>query len=146
MTSDAAVPSLVPEFLVTDITASLGFWCGLCGFRVDYDRPEEGFAYLSRGSAHVMLEQAGVIRNWVTGELEPPFGRGINVQISVDDLDPILHALASADHPLYLEPETTWYRVSPDEELGVRQFLVTDPDGYLLRFQTRVGRRAVRAS
>lgn len=141
MTSDAAVPALVPELLVTEIERSLAFWCGLCGFGVDYDRPEDGFAYLSRGTAHVMLEQRGVIRNWITADLEPPFGRGINFQIGVDDLEPILTALAAAGHRLYLEPETTWYRVSEVEEVGVRQFLVSDPDGYLIRFQTSLGRR-----
>lgn len=139
------VPALVPELLVTDIEASLAFWCGSCGFRVEYDRPEDGFAYLSRGTAHVMLEQAGIIRNWITGDLEPPFGRGINFQIAVDDLDPILELLAAAGHPLYLQPEITWYRVAEDEEVGVRQFLVTDPDGYLVRFQTSLGRRPVPA-
>jgi hypothetical protein len=36
--------------------------------------------------------------------------------------------------------ETKWYRID-DEEAGVRQFCVTDPDGYLLRFASSVGRR-----
>lgn len=40
-----------------------------------------------------------------------------------------------------MEPETKWYRVSDTEEAGVRQFLVTDPDGYLIRFQSSIGRR-----
>lgn len=122
---------------------SLEFWCGLCGFAVEYQREEEGFAYVVRGSAHVMLEQRGVGRNWVTGPLERPLGRGINLQISVPDLEPILSALAAADYPLFMEPETKWYRVTPQEETGVNQFLVTDPDGYLVRFQSSLGRRPV---
>lgn len=31
-------PALVPELLVTDVTRSIEFWCGLCGFEVAYDR------------------------------------------------------------------------------------------------------------
>jgi catechol 2,3-dioxygenase-like lactoylglutathione lyase family enzyme len=136
-------PSLVPELLVGDVARSVEFWCGLCGFAVEYERAEEGFAYVVRGSAHVMLEQQGLGRNWVTGALERPLGRGINFQISVPDLTPILSALSEADYPLFMEPEIRWYRVSAQEETGVEQFLVTDPDGYLIRFQSSLGGRAV---
>ncbi|WP_329006022.1 VOC family protein [Kribbella sp. NBC_00709] len=139
--SSSTEPSLVPELLVVDVTRSIEFWCGLCGFVVEYQREEEGFAYVVRGSAHVMLEQLGIGRNWVTAPLERPLGRGINFQITVPELEPILSALGKADYPLFLPPETKWYQVSAHEETGVRQFLVTDPDGYLVRFQTSLGRR-----
>ncbi|MGK7869106.1 bleomycin resistance protein [Falsiroseomonas sp. E2-1-a20] len=125
---------LVPELLVAELAASLRFWCGLCGFRVAYDRPEDRFAYLDREGAQVMLEEAaGPGRRWVTGTLDQPFGRGMNLQIEVTDTGTILTALRGADWPLYLEPEEKWYRVA-DGAAGVRQFLVQDPDGYLLRF------------
>ncbi|BCJ31946.1 bleomycin resistance protein [Actinocatenispora sera] len=136
-------PALVPELSVTDLATSLRFWCGLCGFTVEYERPAEGFAYLSLGGAHVMLDQRGIGRDWVTGPLEPPLGRGINLQLAVADLRPIRNALASARYRLFQPTETTWYRIGA-EEAGVEQFLVTDPDGYLLRFQRSLGRRAVR--
>lgn len=136
-------PDLVPELLVTDVARSVDFWCNLCGFEVAYDRPDEGFAYVTRGRAHVMLEQRGVGRNWLTQDLDPPFGRGVNFQIGVLDLDPILTALANAEWSLFMQPETKWYRVSDSEEAGVRQFLVTDPDGYLIRFQSSLGHRTV---
>ena len=137
----AADPALVPELLVTDTSASIEFWCGLCGFAIDYQRPEEGFAHLSLGSAHIMLEQRGIGRNWIAAQLERPFGRGVNFQVSVPSLDPVLTALRHAGYPLFMPPETKWYRVDGLEEAGVRQFLVADPDGYLVRFQTPLGRR-----
>lgn len=138
-------PALVPELLVADVQSSLHFWTDLCGFEIQYQRTEEGFAYLARGSAHVMLEQHEVGRNWVTGALERPLGRGINFQINVPDLGPILDALRAEAWPLFMEPEATWYRVSDSEETGVEQFLVTDPDGYLVRFQTSKGRRPLQS-
>ncbi len=141
MSFSATEPALVPELLVTDTSRSIAFWCGLCGFDIDYERPDEGFAYISRGTAHIMLEQYGIGRNWVTAQLDRPFGRGINFQISVPDLAPILSSLREADYPLFMPPETTWYRVAGAEEMGVQQFLVTDPDGYLIRLQTTIGRR-----
>ncbi|MEO9168740.1 MAG: VOC family protein, partial [Aestuariivirga sp.] len=36
--------------------------------------------------------------------------------------------------------EEKWYRAG-DEEVGQRQFLVQDPDGYLLRLCQPIGRR-----
>ncbi|MEQ6898833.1 VOC family protein [Microbacterium sp. KR10-403] len=134
-------PDLVPELLVSDIRASIDFWCGLCGFEIAYERPEERFAYITRGSAHVMLEECGVGRNWLTGDLVQPFGRGVNFQIGVAEIDPIVSVLRDAGVAIFMEPETKWYRVSDTEEAGVHQFLVTDPDGYLIRFQTSAGRR-----
>lgn len=132
-------PTLVPELEVTDCAASLAFWCGLCGFTLLYDRPEEGFAKIGREGAQVMLDQIGIGRDWTTGPLERPLGRGINLEIAVSDLVPILDALAAAEWPLFLAPEEKRYRVGAGG-VTVRQFLVQDPDGYLLRFQQVVGR------
>lgn len=142
---DASVvgPSLIPELLVSDTQNSLAFYCGLCGFQVDYERPEEGFACISLGTACLMLEQRGVGRNWVTGPLENPLGRGINFQISVPRIEPILAALGDESYVLFMSPETTWYRIDDHTEVGVEQFLVADPDGYLIRFQAPIGRRSV---
>lgn len=135
-------PALVPELLVTDLDVSLRFWVDRCGFTIRYDRPDERFAYLVLGSAHLMLEQAGAGRNWLTGPLDPPLGRGVNLQISVADSDAVAAALDRAGVPLFMAPETKWYATG-DTEVGVRQFLVADPDGYLIRFQSRVPRRPI---
>ena len=66
-------PAFVPELSVTDLAASRRFWCDLVGFTVKYERPEEGFAYLVQGQAHLMLDQAGLGRTWATGRLETPW-------------------------------------------------------------------------
>ncbi len=133
--------TLVPELAVTDLAASLRFWCGLLGFRVVYDRPERAFAYLERGGAQVMLETCHGV--WETGPLERPFGRGINFQIFVEDLEPLRDALASTNWPLFEAMAEAWYRVG-DQEVGQRQLLVQDPDGYLLRFAQSLGSRPCR--
>jgi catechol 2,3-dioxygenase-like lactoylglutathione lyase family enzyme len=130
----------VPELLVADVHASLRFWCDLCGFVVVYHRLDEGFAYLDREGAQVMLEERGRGRNWVTGALETPYGRGVNFQVGVRALGPILEALALARWPLFLAAEQKWYRKG-NVEVGVHQVVVQDPDGYLVRFSARVGER-----
>jgi glyoxalase family protein len=142
MTSE---PGLVPELSVTDYEASRHFWCDLVGFSLRYERLEEGFGYLVLGNAHLMLDQISLGRTWETGPLELPLGRGINFEVQVDNLDPALQRIISAGWPIFVEPEEKWYRAG-DIEIGVRQFLVQDPDGYLLRLQQEIGERPVRES
>ena len=64
-------------------------------------------------------------------------------EITVRALAPLLAALG--DHPLALPVEEMWYRAG-EVEIGVRQFIVADPDGYLLRFQSSVGGREAPSS
>lgn len=85
-------PKLIPELNVSDLAASLRFWRDILQFEILYDRPEEGFARIVRDGAEFMLETHGAgpaerARIWDTGPLERPFGRGINFQISVSDID-----------------------------------------------------------
>ena len=129
----------MPELNVTDLGESLAFWRDILDFEVVYERPEDGFVYLKREDVHVMLEELSP-ESWETGPLERPFGRGLNLEIACSSLRPLLGNLAEIGWPLFREPAERWYRVN-DQEVGVRQFLVQDPDGYLLRFQ-QIDRRA----
>lgn len=105
------------------------------------DRPEERFAYLTRGPVHLMLEEAdGPGRRFRIAPLEYPFGRGMNLQIKVPDVDALYARAMQTGATIYLPPEERWYRQG-DEEAGNRQFVVIDPDGYLLRFFSDLGRR-----
>ncbi len=135
--------ALVPELTVLDLEKSLAFYTDLLGFGVLFSRPEARFAYLGLGDAQLMLDQYSEGQGWgETGRLEPPLGRGINFQIEVEMLEPILTRLAGANHPLFVPPEENWYR--QDSELhGNREFLVQDPDGYLLRFSEYLGTKPV---
>ena len=137
---------LVPELIVSSLERSLEFWCGLLGFQIVYGRPEQGFAYLDLTGAQVMLEEFGKAdRHWVTGDLEYPQGRGVNFQISTGDLAGIIGRLNVAGWPLFMQPEEKWYRMD-DIETGQRQFLVQDPDGYLLRIASHIGDRPAAAA
>jgi hypothetical protein len=69
------------------------------------------------------------------------FGRGVNLQIRVPELAPILRSLEQAGWDLFMPPEEKAYRTG-DVETRVHQFIVQDPDGYLLRFSARLGQRA----
>ena len=130
---------LVPELLVSDFATSREFYVKVIGFSVAYERPAERFAYLDLGGAELMIEQETDF--WLTAKREKPYGRGINLQIEVGDLDGILARLRAAGVPLFRPVEEAWYRAGATYA-GNRQFLVQDPDGYLLRFFQDLGENA----
>ncbi len=129
-------PRLVPELLVSNHTVSREFYVRIIGFEVRYERPAEKFSYLDLGGAALMIEQETDF--WATAPRERPYGRGVNLQIQVDEIGPILARLAEAGIALFRPAEEAWYR-SGDVYSGNRQFLVQDPDGYLLRFFEDLG-------
>ena len=130
---------LVPELLVSDHATSRDFYVRVIGFQVRYERLAEKFSYLDLDGAELMIEQETDF--WVTAPREKPYGRGINLQIEVHAIDPILSRLAEAGIALFRPAEEAWYR-SGDTYSGNRQFLVQDPDGYLLRMFEDLGERA----
>jgi len=135
-------PSLVPELYVSDLPASLDFYLDVLGFEIEYDRPEEAFAALRLGEARLMLEQAPKLARatpaefrsgeWRLADLEQPFGRGLNLEIRVDDVGATNDRIVAKGHPLLREPHEKAYRLKAGER-RVRQLLVADPDGYLIR-------------
>ncbi|HLW90209.1 MAG TPA: VOC family protein [Roseiarcus sp.] len=132
---------LVPELDVADLDRSLAIYIEVFGFQCLFSRPEERFAYLVRDGAHLMLEEAaGPGRRFRMAPLEYPFGRGINLQILVSDVDALYAAVQRSGLSVPISLEERWYRQG-DTEAGNRQFVVADPDGYLLRFFSNLGRR-----
>ncbi|HDX9579268.1 TPA: VOC family protein [Bacillus pseudomycoides] len=123
--------TLVPELSVTDIVKTKWFYIDLLGFKLEYERIEDRFAYLSNGKAQIMIEE--INGHWNTGELKYPFGRGINFQISVLNIEPIIERLKIHKIPLFREPTVAEYKGN-GEIFKQKEFLVQDLDGYLLRF------------
>ena len=133
--------ALVPELDVSDLARSLAFYVGVLGFSVAFERPEEGFAYIRRGDAELMLEAAaGPGRRFRTAPLERPFGRGVNLQIAVADVRALHDRVILAGLSPLIALEERWYRRA-EMETGLRQFVLVDPDGYLLRFAQALGER-----
>lgn len=136
---------MVPEIDATDLAISLRFYTHVLGFRVLFQRPAERFAYLERDGVELMVQEAaGPGRRFRTAPLDPPFGRGVNFQLRVDDVDGIHRRALSSGANIVIEMEERWYHVDVVQaggrwtatgptKAGNRQFVVEDPDGYLWR-------------
>lgn len=125
--------SLVPELYVIDFQKSIDFYTGVLGFTIEYQRENPKFAFLSYLDSQLMIQEDDDVKEWHTGNLEYPFGRGINFQIKTDNAQVLIDKLNAVHYPLQRELRDSYYQVK-DTLYGYRQFLVMDPDGYLLRF------------
>ncbi len=76
---------MVPELSVRSINISKKFYIDILGFKVEYEREEDKFAFISLNGVQFMLDE-GVNGSWSTGITEYPFGRGINFQFFIDDV------------------------------------------------------------
>lgn len=126
---------LVPELYCEDIEVTKKFYVDVFGFEVKYERVEEEFVYFTLNSVDIMAEGInGVGRRWLTGKMEKPFGRGVNFQWDVSEIDELYSRVkASVPDSIFLEMETKEYQCA-DQVAVQKQFIVQDPDGYLFRF------------
>ncbi|EKF9599534.1 bleomycin resistance protein [Vibrio cholerae] len=131
---------MVPELSVSDFNNSLIFYRDLLGFNVRNQRENPDFAYLELERVQIMIEQVHQSA-WITGSLEAPFGRGVNFQMELSDISSVYNRLKSAQVELFREQSETWYDIG-DKLSGQREFLVQDPDGYLLRFSQYLGEKS----
>ena len=132
---------IIPELSVTNLEKSLKFYKTI-GFKVEYDRPENKFAFISLGEIQFMLQELSNNEKWNVGSLNYPFGNGINFQLEVDNLDEIYNNLKNSNYKITFDIEENWYR-QDNKLLGNKEFLIQDPDGYLLRFFEDLGIKAI---
>lgn len=124
--------NLVPEFDVSDINKSKDFYTNI-GFKIMYERPENNFVFLELEGNQIMIN--GINQNWETGKLEYPFGRGINISMRIKDIEKYYKTLKEKNITFFRKIRTNEYRVN-NKIYYDREFLIQDPDGYLLRFNS----------
>lgn len=122
--------SLIPELTVSNIEKSKEFYLEL-GFKIKYERIENKFCFLELENNQLMIEE--INDNWNTAVMEYPFGRGINISMSVSDVEKMYNKLKNKNFKFFLDLEYHTYKV--DEIIyNDKEFLIQDLDGYLLRF------------
>lgn len=121
---ETKVHEVVPLIFVADISRSVAFYRDQLGFVIEAAWEPGGklaWCRLERGGSAIMLQQA-------TEEDEPAAGRGHGVGFFFlcDDAD-AMHAEVTALGLSLDPPKSAFY--------GMKQFFLTDPDGYKLCFQ-----------
>ena len=129
----------IPELSVSNLENSLNFYKTL-GFKIEYERPENKFVFLSMDEIQFMLQEDSENEKWQVAPLKYPYGNGINFQLEVKNIDKIYNNLKEKKYTISFEIEENWYR-KDNKLLGNKEFLVQDPDGYLLRFSEDLGEK-----
>ena len=92
---------LIPELSVFDIKQTKDFYKKL-GFKIEYERSEENFVFMSFEDSQFMFEQIHD-QGWNTGALEYPLGRGINLSIAVDNVEALYETVKNGQMDTYRE-------------------------------------------
>ena len=122
--------SLIPELSVSNIETIKKFYQNI-GFEIKYERKENKFCFLQLEGNQIMIEEQN--NNWNTGKMEYPYGRGINISMAIKNVEKMYNELKEKNVEFYLGLETHEYKVD-NEIYKDEEFLIQDPDGYLLRF------------
>lgn len=123
--------SLIPELTVLDIKRTKHFYVDVLNFKIEYERPEDRFVFLSFENNQMMFEQEN--GHWSVGVLEYPFGRGVNFEMTISDVEGLYKRILNFNIKPFRELKLSNYR-NGDEYIVQKEFLLQDPDGYLLRF------------
>ena len=125
--------------MVRHYPTTLDWWTALMAMTPVFTRPAQKLAFLQHADgAQVMIyERDG---DWEVGPMEPPFGRGAVIQVFVTDVRAVHARFAAAGHPFYEGLREKW-RDWGDRLGGQREFLVQDPDGYLIMVAQGIGER-----
>ncbi len=123
--------SLIPELTVRNIDEAKKFYLELLSFKLEYERVEDKFAFISLESNQIMLQEEN--GNWSVGKLEYPYGRGVNFEMTVSDVDEYYATILRNGVTPFRTLTTNNYR-KDNEVIVQKEFLIQDQDGYLLRF------------
>ena len=123
--------SLIPELTVSDIEKTKMFYADILGFKTEYERTDDKFIFLSLDNNQIMFEQDN--GNWSVGPLEYPYGRGVNFEMTVSDVENLYKRVLDSGIKPFRKITVSHYD-NGDEIITQKEFLIQDPDGYLLRF------------
>ena len=132
---------IIPELSVKNLNNSLRFYKTI-GFKIEYERPENKFIFLSMDEIQLMIQEISENDKWNIAPLSYPFGNGINFQLEVENLDELYNSFKNSNYKITFDIEENWYR-QDSKLLGNKEFLIQDPDGYLLRFCEDLGEKEV---
>jgi catechol 2,3-dioxygenase-like lactoylglutathione lyase family enzyme len=120
------------ELFVEDMEASIAFYTRVLAFEVvrrepgDYASLRLGGILLGIGPVAKLPEEGGYFGRDISAQRR---GLGVEIVLEVDDVDGWRDRVAASGHPIF-EP-------LQDRPWGLRDFRISDPDGYYLRITSR---------
>lgn len=132
--------ALIPEISVKNIEKSKEFYISILGFKLEYERIFDKFIFLSFEEAQLMIEE--INGNWSVGKISYPFGNGVNFQISTENIDDIYKKCKQKKINFFREMMINEYKID-NQVITEKEFLIQDPDGYLIRFQKTIKNQAI---
>ena len=95
---------LIPELSVTNLEKSLEFY-KTTGFKIEYERKENKFVFLSLGEIQFMIQEITGDDKWEVAPLVYPFGNGVNFQLEVEDATAIYNKLKNNNYKIIFDME-----------------------------------------
>ena len=122
---------LTPNLVVSDVSRSIAFYRDRLGFELETTVPENEpfvFAIVRSGAVQIFLNAPGPAIEEYPAMKDRPLGGTFTMFIEVTGIERTYDEL-KAEIPIVTPLETKWY--------GVTEFVVADPDGYLITFAER---------
>ena len=123
---------ITPNLIVSSVEKSLAFYTDVLGFAKGMTVPEQSpfvFASVTSGPVEVFFNDRSTVTKESPQMAGLAFGGGNPMVVEVSDIDALyarVHPRATVVMPIV----TQWY--------GMREFAITDPDGYVITFAQRV--------
>lgn len=124
---------LTPNLVVRDVEKSIRFYCDELGFELDKHVPNQPpfvFASVRAGGVEIFLNQYETAVEEYPAFAEKPLGGTLTLFLLMQGIDALYHEICSNGVKVVMPIETKFY--------GVREFAITDPDGYILTLAERV--------
>jgi len=123
---------LTPNLIVSNVEKSLAFYTNVLGFTRGMTVPEQSpfvFASVTSGPVEIFFNDRSTITKESPQMSGLAFGGGNTMFIEIDGID-ALHDRIKPQVSIAMDIHTQWY--------GMREFAITDPDGYVITFAQRV--------
>lgn len=130
--SQITATKITPNLIVSSVERSLAFYTNVLGFARAMTVPEEPplvLASVTSGPVEIFLNDRSTVAKENQQMAGLAFGGGNTMFIEVDGID-ALHDRLRPTATIVMPIVTQWY--------GMREFAITDPDGYVITFAQRV--------
>ncbi len=126
---------LTPNLLVADVSRSLAFYVDVLGLTRGFTVPDEEplvFGSVTSGPIEIFFNESVTATKEYPSLGRMPIGLSGTLFIEVVDID---------SYFAQLEPRVTVVKALVTQWYGMKEFVIADPDGYLITFAERATQR-----